>query len=80
MARKAIGQKIRAWHLNRCSVTGLSGLAEEIDPQVRGWIGYYGAFYRSELYSLARHINEHLLGWHAEIQMTAPPAGERSQT
>jgi hypothetical protein len=62
-ARKAIGQKARAWHLNRRSGTDLSGLAEEIDPQVRGWIGYYGAFYRSELYSLARHIDEHLVRW-----------------
>jgi hypothetical protein len=25
-----------------------SGLAEDINPQVRGWINYYGAFYRSE--------------------------------
>jgi RNA-directed DNA polymerase len=62
-ARKAVGRKVRAWHLNRRSGTDLSGLAEEIDPQVRGWIGYYGAFYRSELYSLARHINEHLVRW-----------------
>ena len=62
-ARKAKGQQIRAWHLNRRSGTDLSGLAEEIDPQVRGWIGYYGAFYRSELYSLARHIDEHLVRW-----------------
>jgi RNA-directed DNA polymerase len=62
-ARKAIGQKVRAWHLNRRSGTDLSGIAEEIDPQVRGWIGYYGAFYRSELYSLARHIDEHLVRW-----------------
>jgi hypothetical protein len=30
---------------------------------VRGWIGYYGAFYRSELYSLAWRINQHLLRW-----------------
>ena len=42
-ARKAIGQKIRDWHLRRRSRTDLSGLAEEINPQVRGWIGYYGA-------------------------------------
>jgi RNA-directed DNA polymerase len=62
-ARKAVGQKVRAWHLNRRSGTDLSGLAEEIDPQVRGWIDYYGAFYRSELYSLARHIDEHLVRW-----------------
>ena len=62
-AAKAVRQKVRAWHLNRRSGTDLSGLAEEIDPQVRGWIGYYGAFYRSELYSLARHIDEHLVRW-----------------
>ena len=62
-AAKAVGQKVRAWHLNRRSGTDLSGLAEEIDPQVRGWIGYYGVFYRSELYSLARHIDEHLVRW-----------------
>ena len=62
-ARKAVGQKVRAWHLNRRSGTDLSGLAHEINPQVRGWIGYYGAFYRSELYSLARRIDAHLLRW-----------------
>ena len=62
-AQKAKGQQIRAWHLNRRSGTGLSGLAKEINPQVRGWINYYGAFYRSELYSLARRIDEHLVRW-----------------
>ena len=30
---------------------------------MRGWIGYYGAFYRSELYSLAWRIDQHLLRW-----------------
>ena len=62
-ARKAVGQKIRAWHLKRHSGWDLSDLAEEINPQVRGWINYYGAFYRSELNSLARRINEHLVRW-----------------
>lgn len=62
-AMKAVGQKIRGWHLNRRSGTDLSGLAEEINPQVRGWINYYGAFYRSELSSIARRIDEHLLRW-----------------
>jgi len=62
-ARKAVNQKVRAWHLNRRSGRDLSGLAREINPQVRGWINYYGAFYRSELYSLARHIDGHLVRW-----------------
>ena len=62
-ATKAKGLQIRAWHLNRRTGTDLSGLAEDINPQVRGWINYYGAFYRSELYSLARRIDEHLVRW-----------------
>ena len=62
-ARKAVGQKIRAWHLRRRSGADLTGLAEEINPQVRGWFGYYGAFYRSELDTLADRIDEHLVRW-----------------
>ena len=62
-ARKVVGQKIRAWHLRRRSGSDLAGLAEEINPQVRGWFGYYGAFYRSELSILAKRIDEHLVSW-----------------
>ena len=62
-ARKAKGRQIRAWHLNRRSGTDLSGLAQEINPQVRGWINYYGAFYRSELYAIAARIDEYLVRW-----------------
>jgi RNA-directed DNA polymerase len=62
-AKKAKGRQIRAWHLNRRSGTDLSGIAGGINPQVRGWINYYGAFYRSELYSLALRIDEHLVRW-----------------
>jgi group II intron reverse transcriptase/maturase len=62
-ARKAVNKKVRNWHLKRRSGTDLSGLAKDINPKVRGWINYYGAFYRSELYSLARHIDEHLVRW-----------------
>ena len=39
-ARKAVGQQIRAWHLNRCGGSDLSDLAEAINPQIRGWINY----------------------------------------
>ncbi|MGH8996796.1 MAG: group II intron reverse transcriptase/maturase [Acidimicrobiales bacterium] len=62
-AKKAKGQQIRAWHLNRRSGTDLSSIAEEVNPQVRGWINYYGAFYRSEVYSLALRIDQHLVRW-----------------
>jgi RNA-directed DNA polymerase len=62
-AKKAIGMKIRSWHLNRRSGTDLSGLAWEINAQVRGWINYYGAFNRSELSFLAKRIDEHIVRW-----------------
>ncbi len=62
-ARKAVGHKMRDWHLNRRTGTSLSDLARAINAQVRGWINYYGAFYRSELYSLEKRINEHLVRW-----------------
>jgi len=62
-AKKAKGQQIRAWRLNRRSGMDLSGLAEDINPQVRGWINYYGAFYRSELSFLALRIDQHLVRW-----------------
>ena len=53
----------KTWHLNRRSGTDLYGLAREINPQVRGWINYYGPFYRSELYAIAARIDEHLVRW-----------------
>jgi RNA-directed DNA polymerase len=62
-ARRALSQTIRAWHLRRRSGSDLSSIAAEINPQVRGWIGYYGAFYRSELHFLAWRIDQHLIRW-----------------
>ena len=62
-ARKAIGQTIRRWQLNRRSGSDLSRLAQDINAQVRGWINYYGAFYRSKLFFLQKRLNEHLIQW-----------------
>ena len=62
-AMKAKNKQIRDWHLRRRSGSDLSALAEDINPQVRGWINYYGRFYRSELYSLAKRIDEHVVRW-----------------
>ena len=38
-------------------------LARWINPIVRGWMNYYGAFYRSALYPLLRRINTYLMRW-----------------
>ena len=38
-------------------------LARWINPIVRGWMQYYGAFYRSALYPLLTRINAYLMRW-----------------
>ncbi|MFC5185046.1 group II intron maturase-specific domain-containing protein [Actinomadura harenae] len=40
-----------------------SELARRINPIVRGWMQYYGAFYRSALYPLLSRINSYLVRW-----------------
>ena len=41
----------------------LAELAALINPVIRGWQQYYGAFYRSALYGLFSRINAYLLRW-----------------
>jgi RNA-directed DNA polymerase len=62
-AAKAIGRDIRRWRLHRRSDTTIGALADEINPVVRGWVNYYGRFYRSKLHALLRRINEYLVRW-----------------
>ncbi|WP_084660462.1 group II intron maturase-specific domain-containing protein [Ferrithrix thermotolerans] len=49
-AKKANRDKLRNLHLNRRSGTDLSDSAEGINPYLRDWINYCGAFYRSGFY------------------------------
>jgi RNA-directed DNA polymerase len=60
---KRIRQEMRDWHLNRAVGQTLTELAQWVNPRVRGWINYYGAFYRSELSASLRSLNEHLARW-----------------
>jgi RNA-directed DNA polymerase len=62
-ARRALSRTIRGWHLRRRTQSDLSSIAAEINPHVRGWIGYYGAFYRSELHFLPYRIDQHVIRW-----------------
>src|SRR5207237_7489834 len=60
-AVKEIGRTIKCWRLHLWSRYTLADLAQAINPTVRGWINYYGRFYRSKLISLLRRIDEHLV-------------------
>jgi group II intron reverse transcriptase/maturase len=62
-AMNKISSVVRSWRLH--TRTGLSeaDLARRINPVVRGWMNYYGAFYPSALYPLLARINAYLLRW-----------------
>jgi RNA-directed DNA polymerase len=62
-AAKRIRAQIRSWRLHLRSGSTLQDLAREINPIVRGWINYYGRFYKSELYPSLNGINRYLVRW-----------------
>ena len=62
-AKKAMGTEIRSWRINRRSDRTLEEFAAIINPIVRGWLNYYGRFYRSTLKPVLRRINTYLVRW-----------------
>jgi RNA-directed DNA polymerase len=62
-AAKRIRAQIRSWRLHRRSGSTLADLAREINMVVRGWINYYGRFYRSALVASLNRINDYLVRW-----------------
>jgi RNA-directed DNA polymerase len=62
-ALNKISREVRGWHIHRRTRLTLSELADWINPIVRGWMQYYGRFYRTELDSLLRRINTYLVRW-----------------
>jgi RNA-directed DNA polymerase len=62
-AAKAIRHRVKRWRLHLWSDQDLADLADEINPTVRGWINYYGRFYRTELIKTLRHIDAYLVRW-----------------
>ncbi|GLW98835.1 group II intron reverse transcriptase/maturase [Microtetraspora sp. NBRC 16547] len=62
-AAKRIRAQIRAWRLHLRSGAGLKDLAREINAVVRGWINYYGRYYRSALVPSLNRINDYLVRW-----------------
>ncbi len=62
-ALNQISRTVRSWRLHRQTGHSLAGLARAINPVVRGWMQYYGAFYRTALHPLLQRINAYLMRW-----------------
>ncbi|MEN3614279.1 group II intron reverse transcriptase/maturase [Plantactinospora sp. ZYX-F-223] len=62
-ALKKISGEVRSWRLHMRMHLTFSEIAQRTNPVVRGWLQYYGAFYRSALFPLLRRINAYLMRW-----------------
>jgi RNA-directed DNA polymerase len=62
-ALRRIGAEVRSWRLHHRTNLTEADLARRINPIVRGWLSYYGAFYRSALNPLLERINAYLMRW-----------------
>jgi hypothetical protein len=60
-ALKKLGAQVKSWQLHRHTELSEADLARRINPIVRGWMNYYGAFYRSALYPLLARINAYVM-------------------
>lgn len=63
-AAKSIRATIREWRMAATrNNQPLENLARLVNPVVRGWMNFYGRFYRSKCIHVLRHINEALAAW-----------------
>ena len=58
-----IRAEIRAWKLPLRSSQSLEDLARVLNPQLSGWLQYYGRYYPSALYPIARQLRYALARW-----------------
>jgi len=62
-ATKAMRQTIRSWNLPRRSDKSLEDFAHIFNPIIRGWMNYYGEYYKSALYRTFWHLDRLLSRW-----------------
>jgi RNA-directed DNA polymerase len=62
-ALKSMRATIRSLHIPRQTPGTLAEIARQLNPLLRGWIGYYGRFSRSALLSLVDYVNQKLKAW-----------------
>ncbi len=62
-AAKAIAAEIRRWQIQRKSDKSLEDLGSIYNHKIRGWINYYGKYYKSALYPTFRLLNRRLVRW-----------------
>jgi len=58
-----ISQTVRRWTLHHRSDLSLTELAAMYNPCIRGWIGYYSHFYKTQLRPTLKRIDAYVIRW-----------------
>jgi len=62
-AATSIRDTIRSWRLHRMTDKSLKDLANMFNPVIRGWVNYYGQYYKSALHPILNQLNGSLQRW-----------------
>jgi RNA-directed DNA polymerase len=62
-AKSEIMEKVKSWKLHRKTNLSVIEIAKKINPVTRGWINFYGEYYKSALYSLFFQLDKILIRW-----------------
>jgi RNA-directed DNA polymerase len=62
-AATAMRRTMRRWRLHLRSDKSLDDLSRMFNPILRGWINYYGSYYKSALYPVFKMLNRTLARW-----------------
>jgi RNA-directed DNA polymerase len=59
----AMSRRVASWRLHRRTTLDLDDLAAEVNLVLRGWLGYFTAFYPTAVIPLCQRIDRHLMRW-----------------
>ena len=62
-AIKKMSGKVKSWRLHTLTGHTMDEIAHAVNPVIRGWMQYYGAFYKTDLYPLLSRISAYLVRW-----------------
>jgi hypothetical protein len=79
-ALTSISREIRRWALHHRSDKSLRDLAQMYNPCIRGWIGYYSHFYKTQMRPTLQRIDLFLIRWaRGQVQASASPDQRRAR-
>ena len=60
---QSMTEKMKGWTIFRASDVQIEDIAKAINPILKGWINYYGKFYRAQLAGFMNRVNQMIARW-----------------